>query len=180
MRKIHHASGYWRGNQYVKASTKYHKMATVAVIGVIILTLWVVACHIINPDTEVKQETKQVYRIEEVTETLQRVCKEHGYTTTLCWRTLYAMVQVESTWNPIAIGDGGKSRGYFQIRTELHKISVGCAEELECATNWTLDYLDKNGAKIKGRWWFAVRSHNGSGSMAQKYVEKVRNIANTL
>jgi len=95
-----------------------------------------------------------------------------------CWRTLLAMVAVESGGKAHAIGDGGSSIGYYQIRVKLHNVSEKCAKSFTCSTNWTLDYMIKNGAKSD--WWTSVARHNGGGKQAQDYLSKVKSLANQL
>ena len=84
---------------------------------------------------------------------------------------LQAMAWVESRYNPKAVGDNGRSRGCFQIQTKLHKITVKQAEDVRFASQWTVNYLIKNGYRKDPRK--AIRKHNGSGKMAERYADKV-------
>lgn len=93
-----------------------------------------------------------------VQEALLKVCTDRGYGQ-VCAQHLLGMLWKESNNIANAIGDRGKARGYFQIWVKLHKISVECAEDLECSANWTISYLERNQyAKYP---MYAIQCHNG-------------------
>lgn len=92
-----------------------------------------------------------------VQEVLLSVCESRGYGED-CAKHLLGMVWNESSNVSTAVGDAGKARGYFQIWTKLHKISVACAEELVCSSNWTIDYLERN--SYPKYVSYAIQCHN--------------------
>jgi hypothetical protein len=93
-----------------------------------------------------------------VQDVLLRVCTERGYGQD-CAKHLLGMLWKESNNIATAVGDRGKARGYFQIHYRLHKVSVECAEDLECSAGWTLDYLERN--HYPKYVAYAVQCHNG-------------------
>lgn|SRR5512142_3196702 len=95
-----------------------------------------------------------------VQEVLLDVCKNGGYGEE-CAKTLLGIMWKESRNDPDAIGDGGRARGFFQIHYRLHKISVGCAEDLRCSAAWTLKYMEQNGYPKYPA--YAIQCHNGCG-----------------
>ncbi len=100
-------------------------------------------------------EAKSIATVQDV---LLKVCLERGYGQA-CAQHLLGMLWKESNNIATAIGDRGKARGYFQIWVKLHKISVDCAEDLECSANWTLDYLERN--SYPRYVAYAIQCHNG-------------------
>lgn len=95
-----------------------------------------------------------------VQEVLLDVCQSGGYGED-CARTLLGIMWKESQNDANAIGDGGKARGYFQIHYRLHRISIGCAEDLHCSAAWTLKYMEQNGYPKYPT--YAIQCHNGCG-----------------
>jgi len=113
-----------------------------------------------NPAPQPKIEAKLELSQDRATvqTTLLKVCEDRGYGEE-CAKDLLGMLWKESLNNPKALGDQGRAHGYFQIWTTLHKISIACAEDLVCSSNWTLDYLESNGyAKYPS---YAIQCHNG-------------------
>lgn len=100
-------------------------------------------------------EAKSTQTVQDV---LLKVCLERGYGQA-CAQHLLGMLWKESNNIATAVGDRGKARGYFQIWVKLHKISVDCAEDLECSANWTIDYLERNGYPRYVA--YAIQCHNG-------------------
>lgn len=109
-----------------------------------------------QPENETKLELS-AERLS-VQSTLLQVCEKRGYGEE-CAKDLLGMLWKESKNVPTAIGDQGRARGYFQIWVHLHGISVACAEDLECSSNWTLDYLESNGYPTYVS--YAIQCHNG-------------------
>lgn len=95
-----------------------------------------------------------------VQEVLLAVCEAKGYGQP-CAQTLLGMLWNESSNVSTAIGDRGNARGYFQIWTKLHKISVACAEDLVCSADWTLKYMERN--HYPKHVNYAIQCHNGCG-----------------
>ena len=104
-------------------------------------------------------------------EILSALCAEKGFEVEACWKNLEAMIIKESTGNPMAVGDQGRSYGYYQIQVKLHKVTIACARDLVCSTLWTLDNLERNG--YEENQWYAIKRHNGSGPMAERYANHV-------
>ncbi|MEK9152009.1 MAG: hypothetical protein AAB692_01450 [Patescibacteria group bacterium] len=88
------------------------------------------------------------------------VCLDSGYGQD-CAQTLLGMLWKESRNVNRAIGDRGNARGYFQIWTKLHKVSVECAEDLRCSAEWTLRRMEQYGYPKYVK--YAVQCHNGCG-----------------
>ena len=95
---------------------------------------------------------------ESVQTVLLEVCKDRGYGEE-CAKNLLGMLWKESNNVATAVGDQGRARGYFQIWIHLHKISLNCAEDLKCSSNWTLDYMESNSYPKYAR--YAIQCHNG-------------------
>lgn len=108
-----------------------------------------------------------------VQEVLLSVCKQNGYGEE-CAKTLTGMLWTESSNRSTVIGDNGKARGYFQIHYKLHKITADCAEDLVCASEWTIKYLERNGYPHHVNW--AIQCHNGCGAN-NGYTAKVHRYA---
>lgn len=103
-----------------------------------------------------------------VQQVLLKVCENRGYGED-CAKTLLGMLWNESSNRSNVIGDNGRARGYYQIHYRLHKISVACAEDLVCSSNWTLDYLERNSYPKYVR--YAVQCHN-SCNVGNGYAAK--------
>lgn len=105
-----------------------------------------------------------------VQQVLLKVCENRGYGED-CAKTLLGMLWNESSNRSTVIGDNGRARGYFQIHYRLHNITIGCAEDLVCSSNWTLDYLEKN--SYPRYVAYAVQCHNscnvGNGYAAKAF-----------
>ncbi len=111
-----------------------------------------------------------------VQDVLLDVCQTKGYGEE-CAKTLLGIMWKESQNEADAIGDGGRARGYFQIHYRLHKISVGCAEDLRCSAAWTLKYMEQNGYPKYPT--HAIQCHNGCG-VKNGYAASVRRDARRL
>lgn len=93
-----------------------------------------------------------------IQDVLLQVCQSRGYDEA-CARTMFGILWKESRGVAKAIGDQGRSRGYFQIRYKLHKISLDCAYDLRCSAEWTLTHLESRGYPKFER--YAIQCHNG-------------------
>lgn len=93
-----------------------------------------------------------------VQDVLLKVCTDRGYGQE-CAKHLLGMLWKESNNIATAVGDRGKARGYFQIHYKMHKVSLACAEDLECSANWTVSYLERN--SYPKYVAYAVQCHNG-------------------
>lgn len=127
-------------------------------VFVLVLTLMFVAF----PSTATAAKTRipptvQTLTNEQIQTVLEDVCQARGYGDD-CVRTLLGMMWKESRAIGDAIGDGGRARGYFQIHYKLHKISIECAEDIQCSAQWSLDYLESNGYPKYPK--YAVQCHN--------------------
>ena len=100
------------------------------------------------------------------------VCAKVGLATDPCARDLVAMAWKESRFNQNAIGDGGKSASWFQIQTKMHKVSMACAKDFDCAAEWTINRMKSKGYPEYRS--FAIEKHNGAGPAARKYAESVK------
>lgn len=89
---------------------------------------------------------------------LLEVCTDSGYGEE-CAKVLLGMMWKESNNIATAVGDRGKARGFFQIWTKLHKVSLACAQDLACSAEWTLDYMESHGYPRYVN--YAVQCHNG-------------------
>jgi hypothetical protein len=57
---------------------------------------------------------------------------------------LTRLANCESSMNPRALGDSGKSRGLFQIHKGYHpEVTDEMAFDIEFATKWTIDMINK-------------------------------------
>ncbi len=94
--------------------------------------------------------------------TIYRVAKEEN----IDWKVLYAICMEESRGctSPKELGDGGQSRGYFQIYKTAHpEITDEQAYDLGWSARWTAKRLKKY-AEIGG-WDYAIRKHNGNADI---------------
>lgn len=101
----------------------------------------------------------------------ESICLAADITDLPCWQDLRAMREKESFNGKAMVGDGGRSRGWYHIQTKMHRISVECAMDFRCSTEWTVRNLINNGYKINRV--YAISRHNGSGVMAQNYAKSV-------
>ena len=92
-----------------------------------------------------------------VQDVLLEVCQDRGYGEA-CAKHLLGMLWKESKNLSTAVGDNGRARGYFQIWTRLHKISIVCAEDLRCSAEWSLTYLESNSYPKYVN--YAIQCHN--------------------
>lgn len=95
-----------------------------------------------------------------VQQVLQEVCAAHGYGED-CAKTLLGMAWKESRFEASAVGDNGRSYGFFQIRVRLHDVPLECARDLRCSADWTLKFMEWNG--YPRHKMIAVQCHNGCG-----------------
>lgn len=104
-------------------------------------------------------------------EIAELICTEAGIIDLPCWQDLKAMRQKESYDGKAMVGDNGRSRGWYHIQTKMHKISVECALDFQCSTEWTVNNLITNGYKTNRI--YAISRHNGGGEMAKNYAKNV-------
>jgi hypothetical protein len=90
-----------------------------------------------------------------------------------CYYDLLAMAWTESRFDCAAVGDGGLSRGCFQIQTAMHGVKVSEAESYEWAAEWSLDRMVRDTGYPHFRT-ASIRRHNGAGHMAERYAEAVK------
>lgn len=83
-------------------------------------------------------------------------------------KTLYAIAVVESSLNPHAVGDGGRSKGLYQIREDLHG---RVPHDIEGQTKKAAKMFDTLVKQYGYR--NAIRKWNGSGEETKKYRSKV-------
>lgn len=106
-----------------------------------------------------------------------QACKKHGIDTYECASDLVAMAGVETGnyYNFEAIGDGGKSKGIFQIHQGYHRhITDEQAFDPYFSADWTLARMINNGYKTNRD--YAIRRHNGGINWRTlAYLEKVNN-----
>ena len=95
--------------------------------------------------------------------------------------TLKAIFYKESTWNPQAVGDNGKSFGLGQVYTTVHpdfdvqRAKRDPAYQVDYSARMLADLYRRTGS-----WHSAVRSYNGSGPAAERYANDVlENLART-
>jgi len=93
-------------------------------------------------------------------EVLLEVCKSRGYGEE-CAKHLLGMAFKESRFESDAVGDQGRSHGYFQIQYRLHSVSLECTRDLRCSADWTISYLESNGYPKNTK--SAIQCHNGCG-----------------
>lgn len=108
--------------------------------------------------------------------TLVSACQAAERQTGVPAKVLMAMAFVESGYRQAAVGDGGRSHGWFQIQVKLHNLTVQQARDPKFAAFWTARQIARNPNGL----WAGVKAHNGSGPMADRYVKKVRAIAAAL
>ncbi|MEI7512475.1 MAG: hypothetical protein WCK01_03380 [Candidatus Uhrbacteria bacterium] len=107
-----------------------------------------------------------------VQQVLLNVCESNGYGED-CAKTLLGMLWNESSNRSTVIGDGGQARGYFQIHYRLHKISIACAEDLVCAANWSLNYMEAHSYPKYVK--YAVQCHNSCNVNNGYAAKAIRN-----
>ncbi len=104
-----------------------------------------------------------------VQEVLLDVCKSNGYGED-CAKTLLGMLWTESSNRYNVVGDSGRALGYYQIHYRMHGVSVECATDLVCSSQWTIDYLESNHYPNYAN--YAVQCHNGCNAW-NGYTKKV-------
>ena len=63
------------------------------------------------------------------------------------------IVAHESRHHPEALGDGGESRGLWQINKEWHpEVSDACAYNVKCSTDWSLERIRDGYADEWSTW----------------------------
>lgn len=117
------------------------------------------------------QEDLSITSEEENDKLSEQICADAGITTLPCWQDLKVMREKESFSGKAMTGDGGRSRGWYHIQTKMHKVSVECALDFKCSTEWTVKNLLNNGYKTNRL--YAISRHNGSGLAAQAYARNV-------
>lgn len=106
-----------------------------------------------------------------------KVCDGKDY----CVKDLYAMAMKETRLNPLAVGDGGKSYGLFQIHRGYHPdITVAQAQDPLWAATWTLNRLESKGYPLYRS--SAIMAHNGTPGTSKTlaYLASVNAIAQSL
>lgn len=89
-----------------------------------------------------------------------------------CAKDLFGILMQESKGKANAVGDHGLAHGWFQINHYFNPdVSIGCAEDLQCSAQWTLDHLEKKGYPRYA--YSAIWCHNGCG-INPDYVPAVR------
>ncbi|TSC56766.1 MAG: hypothetical protein G01um101418_167 [Parcubacteria group bacterium Gr01-1014_18] len=109
---------------------------------------------------------------------LRDTCMEFGYDEDACWKNLEAMIIKESQGKARAVGDGGRSHGFYQIQLRMHGVSKVCSQDLQCSSRWTLANLERNGYKENP--FYAIKRHNGDGPMATRYANHVLKMASAI
>jgi hypothetical protein len=107
-----------------------------------------------------------------VHEVLLGVCEKRGYGEE-CAKHLLGMAFKESRFDAYAVGDQGRSRGYFQIQYKLHMVSLACTQDLRCSADWTITYLESNGYPKSAK--YAIQCHNGCGVNNGYAASAIRN-----
>jgi len=107
----------------------------------------------------------------------RRVCRTHDLLDADCPKILYGMAMTESRMKANTIGDGGKSKGYFQINRDYHAVPDSCAFDLECSADWTLTRMIRLGYATN--WKTAVMKHNGTPGIPAtvRYLNQVKKYA---
>lgn len=106
-------------------------------------------------------------------------CGKAGLAASPCVNDLVAMNWAETRFKPMPqVGDAGLSHGYFQIQLAMHGVTKKCANDFDCAADWTVEHLKGNGYPEMRT--YAISKHNGSGPAAQEYAAKVKAYAKTL
>ena len=72
---------------------------------------------------------------------VRRMWKNYGMDV----KRMERIVFLESSWNPMAIGDHGFSWGLYQINSHVHSITKSCAFEPVCATYAAIRIFEKQG-----------------------------------
>ncbi len=132
---------------------RFIRSALVSVISLFVLGLTMAKAQVIieSPQSAKEPSTQEV---------ISTVCAARGYGKD-CAQILLGMLWKESRGNSKAVGDGGRARGYYQIHYKLHDISIECAEDLVCSSQWVIDYLERNGYPETPK--YAVQCHNRCG-----------------
>lgn len=94
-----------------------------------------------------------------------RVAREEGIDPVIA----LALAQQESSFNYLAIGDGGKSTGLFQINSKAHP-DYKRLDNPEYQARYAMRFLKGLLQKHNGDLYKAIRSYNGSGKMATDYA----------
>lgn len=127
---------------------------------------------VIKRDDQVRLVITEVEASPTNDEIADRICKEAGVTEDLpCWQDLKAMRIKESYDGKAMVGDGGRSRGWYHIQTKMHNVTVECALDFECSTEWTVKNLITH--NYMANRFYAISKHNGGGKMAQAYAKNV-------
>jgi hypothetical protein len=121
-------------NTFIKGIEIYQELSQPRVdYSINITRQTVVIAHKIVEDKSVEQE-------------ILAISKEHNFK----WESyLLRLAYCESQYNNFALGDGGKSRGLFQIHSGFHpEVSDDCAFDVRCATEWTISVINAGGQGI--------------------------------
>lgn len=126
---------------------------------------------VIKKDSQVRLVITEVNTDPTNDEIADRICKEAGITDLPCWQDLKAMRIKESYDGKAMVGDGGRSRGWYHIQTKMHNVTIECALDFECSTDWTVKNLIAHNYTTNRV--YAISKHNGGGKMAQVYAKSV-------
>ena len=109
--------------------------------------------------------------------TAEKTCLQKGLGTQ-CVKDLLAMAYVETQEDPYncnLVGDQGRSYGCLMIQIKMHNVSKSAAKDFTFASQWALNRMMEYGYPTYRI--AAIRAHNGSGAMADRYAQKVKRIA---
>lgn len=130
--------------------------------------------------TLAKRATEEVIAIseEDQDKIAENICAKAGIEDLPCHQDLKAIREIESTGGAYMTGDRGLSIGWYQIQTELHNVTIECAMDFKCSTEWTVGNLIKNGYDdgYKNSRYYAIMAHNGvvKGSV---YAKKIMSLS---
>ena len=121
-----------------------------------------------------KKGLKWYTKPESSLEKLSSVCEAQGIKESDCPLILKAIATQESYFGKVMVGDGGRSAGWFHI-LDIHKLSMGCANSLECSAAWSLKRLIRNGFLSPSKKWWAVGTHNSyTPEINKRYAGEVK------
>lgn len=138
---------------------------------IVMLPFLLPAEPVIKKDSQVRLVITEVNAGPTNDEIADRICNEAGITDLPCWQDLKAMRIKESYDGKAMVGDGGRSRGWYHIQTKMHNVTVECALDFECSTEWTVKNLIAH--NYTANRFYAISKHNGGGKMAQAYAKSV-------
>ncbi len=126
-------------------------------LGVLIVFFWIgiqpkpIEYVAPEPIPVVEEEaTTTVWTTEKIKEEISITSNKYGVDP----KIVDAVVFCESSYNPHALGDGGKSRGLAQIHKDYHDIS----DEDAYNPQYAIDFLAKNIKEGNGHLWTCARN----------------------